>query len=82
MNASPSLSTTTATDKALKTQLIGEVIDIVLPPAFFDPRTAGAPHRGAAPAAADGGSSLPSGGGFEVHLIASRLPPDGVLMAC
>ena len=36
VNASPSLSTTTASDKALKMQLIGEVLDIVLPPTFFE----------------------------------------------
>ena len=46
VNASPSLSTTTATDKALKTALIGEVLDIVLTP-HGEPSS-----RGAAPAAA------------------------------
>ena len=36
VNASPSLSTTTPTDRALKMALIGEVLDIVLPPSFFE----------------------------------------------
>ena len=36
VNASPSLSTTTPTDKALKTALIGEVLDLVLPSSFFE----------------------------------------------
>ena len=36
VNASPSLSTTTPSDKALKMALIGEVLDIVLPPSFFE----------------------------------------------
>ena len=51
VNASPSLSTTTPTDKALKTALIGEVLDLVLPPSFFEPS---APSR---PSTASGASS-------------------------
>ena len=41
VNASPSLSTTTPTDKALKTALIGEVLDLVLPPSFFETHGSG-----------------------------------------
>lgn len=54
VNASPSLSTTTATDKALKTALIGDVLDIVLPPNFFDQGVGGSNRpSSAAPAAAN-----------------------------
>jgi hypothetical protein len=48
VNASPSLSTTTASDKALKMALIGEVLDIVLPPSFFE-HGGGASRTPAAP---------------------------------
>jgi tubulin polyglutamylase TTLL1 len=36
VNASPSLSTTTTTDRILKTQLIAEVMDLVFPPNFLE----------------------------------------------
>jgi tubulin polyglutamylase TTLL1 len=58
VNASPSLSTTTPTDKALKTALIGDVLDIVLPHNFFE-QGGNAPSNGpirpssAAPAGAN-----------------------------
>ena len=54
VNASPSLSTTTVTDRALKTALISEVIDIVLPPSFFEHagRQSTGPYIPGAPAAA------------------------------
>ena len=70
VNASPSLSTTTATDKALKTALIGEVLDIVLPPNFFETRaghtTPAAARRGMATADASSDGATGGTGGFEV----------------
>jgi hypothetical protein len=54
VNASPSLSTTTPADKKLKTALIGEVLDIVLPPSFFEDAKDGA--RSAQPGREERGS--------------------------
>ena len=117
VNASPSLSTTTATDKvcratthircsalifvphhrlmnpiitvtqALKTALIGEVIDIVLPPSFFEmpshSRTGGnsnsasqatnASRRGTA--SSDSGADVSSAHGSAIH--ESKSPSTG-----
>ena len=49
VNASPSLSTTTPSDKALKAQLIDEVLDLAVPPHLAD---AGAPYNKPATSAA------------------------------
>ena len=57
VNASPSLSTTTATDKALKTALIGDVLDIVLPPHFFEKDDLGRGGARRASSAGDGGAA-------------------------
>ena len=74
VNASPSLSTTTATDKALKTALIGDVLDIVLPPSFFEKddlgrgaarRASNAPE-GSDPTAGYGEGGADRSGGFEL----------------
>ena len=56
VNASPSLSTTTHTDKALKMALIGEVLNIVLPASFFE-------QGGAGIAAQRVSASAPAGSG-------------------
>ena len=57
VNASPSLSTTTPTDKALKTALIGDVLDIVLPPSFFDQGSGSGPSSRGASSSAGGGAA-------------------------
>lgn len=52
VNASPSLSSTTPDDRQLKTQLLSEVLDLVVPPGFLEPRDAAARASQQQPAAA------------------------------
>eukprot|EP00756_Hemistasia_phaeocysticola_P034492 Hpha_TRINITY_DN16523_c6_g1::TRINITY_DN16523_c6_g1_i1::g.137048::m.137048/K16599/TTLL1; tubulin polyglutamylase TTLL1 len=61
VNASPSLTYTTTADRLMKSELISDTLDIVIPPGFPDPQEVGYKDHRIRPV-----SELPSHTGFEV----------------